>query len=223
MSYFHSQKVKTNRMNFTLYKVTEQHKPTIPNNTIVALYTGTTGDPRLPEHINNTFGRDIVSIGKEHKPTLLTHNNGTLTHTNDDGTETTIGTLKIVQEPHKWYQIYLTPAVPYEHLTVPIIQTLIFPTTNPEEADQALTEDYKQRVTNNRIRHWNATRAHLEDAGAAPQPLSEAETLITSGIWEPGTREKVTNLINEACTTGINTINAQYTNTTEQLHQKGLI
>lgn len=210
-------------MNFTLYKVTEQHKPTIPNNTLIALYTGTTGDPRLPEHINNTFGRDIVSIGKEHKPTLLTHNNGTLTHTNDDGTETTIGTLKIVQEPHKWYQIYLTPAVPYEHLTVPIIQTLIFPTTNPEEADQALTEDYKQRVTNNRIRHWNATRAGLETAGAHPDPLSEAETLITSGIWEPGTREKVTNLINEACTTGINTINTQYTTATEQLHQKGLI
>lgn len=210
-------------MNFTLYKVTEQHKPTIPNNTIVALYTGTTGDPRLPEHINNTFGRDIASIGKEHKPTLLTHNNGTLTHTNDDGTETTIGTLKIVQEPHKWYQIYLTPAAPYEHITVPIIQTLVFNTTNPEEADQTLTEDYKQRVTNNRLRHWNATRAGLETAGAHPDPLNQAETLITSGIWEPGTREKVTNLINEACTTGINTINTQYTTATEQLHQKGLI
>lgn len=209
-------------MNFTLYKVTEQHKPTIPNNTLIALYASAT-DPRLPEHINNTFGRDIVSIGKEHKPTLLTHNNGTLTHTSDDGTETTIGTLKIVQEPHKWYQIYLTPAVPYEHLTVPIIQTLIFPTTNPEEADQALTEDYKQRVTNNRIRHWNATRAGLETAGAHPDPLNQAETLITSGVWEPGTREKVTNLINEACTTGINTINTQYTTATEQLHQKGLI
>lgn len=210
-------------MNFTLYKVTEQHKPTIPNNTIVALYTGTTGDPRLPEHINNAFGRDIVSIGKEHKPTLLTHNNGTLTHTNDDGTETTIGTLKIVQEPHKWYQIYLLPAAPYTHITVPIIQTLIFPTTNPAEADQALTEDYKQRVTNNRLRHWNATRAGLETAGAHPDPLNQAETLITSGVWEPGTREKVTNLINEACTTGINTINTQYTTATEQLHQKGLI
>ena len=210
-------------MNFTLYKVTEQHKPTIPNNTLIALYTGTTGDPRLPEHINNTFGRDIVSIGKEHKPTLLTHNNGTLTHTSDDGTETTIGTLKIVQEPHKWYQIYLTPAAPHEHITVPIIQTLIFTTTNPEEADQALTEDYKQRVTNNRLRHWNATRAGLEDAGAHPDSLNQAETLITSGVWEPGTREKVTNLINEACTTGINTINTQYTTATEQLHQKGLI
>lgn len=210
-------------MNFTLYKVTEQHKPTIPNNTLIALYTGTTGDPRLPEHINNAFGRDIVSIGKEHKPTLLTHNNGTLTHTSDDGTATTIGTLKIVQEPHKWYQIYLTPAAPYEHITTPIIQTLIFPTTNPAECDQALTEDYKQRVTNNRIRHWNATRASLETAGAHPDPLNQAETLITSGIWEPGTREKVTNLINEACTAGINTINTQYTNTTEQLHQKGLI
>lgn len=209
-------------MNFTLYKVTEEHKPLIPNDTIVALYTGTT-DPRLPEHINNTFGRDIVSIGKEHKPTLLTHNNGTLTHTSDDGTETTIGTLKIIQEPHKWYQIYLTPAAPHEHITTPIIQTLIFPTTNPAECDQALTEDYKQRVTNNRIRHWNATRASLETAGAHPDPLNQAETLLTQGIWEPGTRKKVTNLINEACTAGINTINTQYTNTTEQLHQKGLI
>jgi len=209
-------------MNFTLYKVTEEHRPIIPNNSIVALYTET-ADPRLPEHINNTFGRHLVSIGKEHKPALLTHKDGTLTHTNGDGTETTIGTLKIVQEPHKWYQIYLTPAAPHGHITTPIIQTLIFNSTNPAECDQALTEDYKQRVTNNRIRHWNATRSSLETAGAHPDPLNQAETLITQGIWEPGTREKVTNLINEACTAGINTINTQYTNTTEQLHQKGLI
>lgn len=209
-------------MNFTLYKVTEQHKPTIPNNTIVALYTGTT-DPRLPEHINNTFGRDTVSIGREHKPALLTHNNGNLTHTSGDGTETTIGTLKIVQESHKWYQIYLVPAAPYEHIITPIIQTLIFNSSDPVECDQALSEDYKQRVTNNRIRHWRADRASLETNGADPTILNQAETLITSGVWEPGTREKVTNLINEACTAGINTINTQYTNTTEQLHQKGLI
>ena len=209
-------------MSFTLYRVTEELKPIISNNSIIAVYTETT-DPRLPEHINNTFGRDIVSIGKEHKPTLLTHNNGNLTHTNSDGTETTIGTLKIVQEPHKWYQIYLVPAAPHEHIITPIIQTLVFPTTNPEECEQALSEDYKQRVTNNRIRHWNATRAGLETAGAHPNPLNQAETLITQGIWEPGTREKVTNLINEACTAGINEINTQYTNTTEQLHQKGLI
>lgn len=209
-------------MSFTLYKVTEEHRPVIPNNSLIAVYTET-ADPRLPEHINNTFGRDTVSIGKEHKPTLLTHNNGNLTHTNSDGTETTIGTLKIVQEPHKWYQIYLTPAAPHEHIITPIIQTLVFPTTNPAECEQALTEDYKQRVTNNRIRHWNATRTGLETAGAHPNPLNQAETLITSGVWKPGTREKVTNLINEACTAGINTINTQYTNTTEQLHKKGLI
>ena len=65
--------------------------------------------------------------------------------------------------------------------------------------------------------------ASLETAGAHPDPLNQAETLLTQGIWEPGTREKVTNLINEACTAGISTINTQYTNTTEQLHQKGLI
>ena len=209
-------------MNFTLYKVTEEHKPSIPNNTIVALYTGTT-DPRLPEHINNTFGRHLVSTGKEHKPTLLTHKDGTLTHTNGDGTETHIGTLKIVQETHKWYQIYLTHPAPHEHITTPIIQTLIFNSSDPAECEHALTEDYKQRVTNNRIRHWSATRASLETAGAHPDPLNQAETLITQGIWEPGTREKVTNLINEACTAGINEINTQYTNVTEQLHKKGLI
>lgn len=209
-------------MSFTLYKVTEEHRPVIPNNSIIAVYTETT-DPRLPEHINNTFGRDTVSIGKEHKPTLLTHNNGTLTHTSDDGTETTIGTLKIVQESHKWYQIYLTPAAPHEHFITPIIQTLIFNSSDPAECDQALTEDYKQRVTNNRIRHWRAERASLETAGADPDTLNQAETLITSGVWEPDTREKVTNLINEACTTGINEINTQYANVTEELHKKGLI
>lgn len=209
-------------MNFTLYKVTEEHKPLIPNDTIVALYTGTT-DPRLPEHINNTFGRDIVSIGKEHKPTLLTHKDGTLTHTSGDGTETTIGTLKIVQESHKWYQIYLVPAAPHGHITTPIIQTLIFNSSDPAECDQALTEDYKQRVTNNRIRHWRADRASLETNGADPTILNQAEHVITQGIWEPGAREKVTTLINEACTAGINEINTQYTNVTEQLHQKGLI
>lgn len=209
-------------MNFTLYKVTEEHRPIIPNNSLIAVYTETT-DPRLPEHINNTFGRGSVSIGKEHKPALLTHKDGTLTLTNSDGTETPVGTLKIVQESHKWYQIYLTPAAPHGHITTPIIQTLIFNSSDPAECEHALTEDYKQRVTDNRIRHWNATRSSLETAGANPDPLNQAETLITQGIWEPGTREKVTNLINEACTTGINTINTQYTNTTEQLHQKGLI
>lgn len=209
-------------MNFTLYKVTEEHRPIIPNNSLIAVYTETT-DPRLPEHINNTFGRGSVSIGKEHKPALLTHKDGTLTLTNSDGTETPVGTLKIVQESHKWYQIYLTPAAPHGHITTPIIQTLIFNSSDPAECEHALTEDYKQRVTNNRIRHWNATRSSLETAGAHPDPLNQAETLITSGVWEPGAREKVTNLINEACTAGINTINTQYTNVTEQLHQKGLI
>lgn len=209
-------------MNFTLYKVTEQHKPLIPNNTIVALYTGTT-DPRLPEHINNTFGRGSVSIGKEHKPALLTHKDGTLTLTNSDGAETPVGTLKIVQESHKWYQIYLTPAAPHGHIITPIIQTLIFNSSDPAECDQALTEDYKQRVTDNRIRHWRFDRASLETNGADPTILNQAETLITSGVWEPGAREKITNLINEACTAGINEINTQYTNVTEQLHQKGLI
>lgn len=209
-------------MNFTLYKVTEEHRPIIPNNSLIAVYTETT-DPRLPEHINNTFGRGSVSIGKEHKPALLTHKDGTLTLTNSDGTETPVGTLKIVQESHKWYQIYLTPAAPHGHITTPIIQTLIFNSSDPAECEHALTEDYKQRVTDNRIRHWNATRSGLETAGAHPDPLNQAETLITQGIWEPGAHEKVTNLINEACTAGINTINTQYTNTTEQLHQKGLI
>lgn len=209
-------------MNFTLYKVTEEHRPIIPNNSLIAVYTETT-DPRLPEHINNTFGRGSVSIGKEHKPALLTHKDGTLTLTNSDGTETPVGTLKIVQESHKWYQIYLTPAAPHGHITTPIIQTLIFNSSDPAECEHALTEDYKQRVTDNRIRHWRADRASLETAGAHPDPLNQAETLITSGVWEPGAREKVTNLINEACTAGISEINAQYTNVTEQLHQKGLI
>lgn len=209
-------------MNFTLYKVTEEHKPSIPNNSLIAVYTETT-DPRLPEHINSTFGRGSVSIGKEHKPALLTHKDGTLTLTNSDGTETPVGTLKIIQESHKWYQIYLTPAAPHGHITTPIIQTLIFNSSDPAECEHALTEDYKQRVTDNRIRHWRADRASLETAGAHPDPLNQAETLITSGVWEPGAREKVTNLINEACTAGISEINAQYTNVTEQLHQKGLI
>lgn len=209
-------------MSFTLYKVTEEHKPLIPNNSIIALYTET-ADPRLPEHINNTFGRGSVSIGKEHKPALLTHKDGNLTHTNDDGTETTIGTLKIVQETHKWYQIYLTHPAPHEHITTPIIQTLIFNSSDPAECDQALTEDYKQRVTKNRFQTWRATRASLENAGANPNTLNQAEHIITQGIWEPGAHEKVTNLINEACTAGINEINTQYTNATEQLHKKGLI
>lgn len=210
-------------MSFTLYRVTEELKPIISNNSIIAVYTETT-DPRLPEHITNTFGRGSVSIGKEHKPTLLTYKDGNLTTLPNGGeTPTRIGTLKIVQESHKWYQIYLTHPAPHEHITTPIIQTLIFTSSDPAECEHALTEDYKQRVTNNRLRHWRFDRASLETNGADPTILNHAEHIITQGIWEPGAREKVTNLINEACTAGINEINTQYANVTEELHKKGLI
>ena len=207
-------------MSFTLHKVAEEHKPVIPDNSIVAFYVEAP-DPRLPNHTADIFGRHLVRIGKARHPTPLTHNNGTLTTISTE--PVTVGTLKIVQESHKWYQLYLVPPAPHEHLITPIIQTLVFPSTNPEDCDHALTEDYKRRVTENRLRYWNSTYWELKEAGADPTILNQAETLITNGVWKPGTREKVTNLINEACNAGLNTINNQYTTATEALHQKGLI